>query len=142
VIISPPFFPIGFGLRYENMGLDASSSGQQIKANYTRTAFLVNYRLIDTLLFLGPIFSYGLSHSGEIKIIQSGNEISNFSSDKITSYTLGLEAGAKLIGFHLGAELGYEDFHWKDARDSHGAIANQDINLSGTYAKVLLGFGI
>jgi hypothetical protein len=141
-IITPPFFPIGFGVRYENMGVSASNSGMEFKANYTRTALLLNYRIIDTLMFLGPIASYGLSHSGEIKTIQNGTETTNLSSSKISSYSIGLEAGVKLIGFHLGAELGYEDFRWKEAKDSHNNVADQDINMSGTYAKILLGFGI
>ena len=142
VIVTPPFFPFGFGFRYENMGVDASSGGMEFKANYTRTALLVNYRIIDTLIFLGPIASYGLSHSGNIKAIENGTETSNLSSSSISSYSIGLEGGVKLIGFHLGAEVGYEDLRWKNAQDSHGAIANQDINMSGSYAKVLLGFGI
>lgn len=141
-IVSPPLFPIGFGIRYENMGVEASASGIEFKANYTRTALLLNYRLIDTLLFLGPILSYGMSHSGEVKAIQNGTETGVFSSNKISSYSIGLEAGVKLIGFHLGAELGYQDFRWKDATDSTGNVSAQDINMSGSYAKVLLGFGI
>jgi len=142
VIISPPLFPIGFGLRYENMGVDVTSSGLEFKANYTRTAILLNYRLIDTLLFLGPIFSYGISHSGEIKAITNGVETANYSSSKVSSYSVGLEAGVKLIGFHVGAEVGYEDFHWKEAHDKTGNLPDADINMSGSYAKVLLGFGI
>ncbi len=142
VIVTPPLFPIGFGLRYENMGISASSSGLEFKANYTRSALLLNYRIIDTLLFFGPIFSYGISHSGNIKAVTNGTETANFSSDKISSYSAGLEVGAKLIGFHLGAEAGYQDFHWKDAHDSTGNLANQDLNMSGAYMKVLLGFGI
>lgn len=142
VIVSPPLFPIGFGLRYENMGLAATSGAVEFKANYSRSALLLNYRIIDTLLFLGPIFSYGVSHSGDIKAIQSGTETANMSSQKISSYSAGIEAGVKLIGFHLGAELGYQDFRWKDANDKTGNIAVQDINMSGTYAKILLGFGI
>ena len=142
VIVSPPFFPIGVGLRYENMGLDATSGAYQFKASYTRTALLVNYRIIDTLMFLGPIFSYGLSHSGELLANQNGIETGHFTSDAISSYSLGLEAGVKLIGFHLGAEAGYTDFRWKNAKNSHNAATSQDINMSGTYAKILLGFGI
>lgn len=142
VIVSPPLFPIGFGMRYENMGVAATTGGLEFKANYTRTALLVNYRLIDTLLFLGPIFSYGISHSGEIKALTNSTETANFSSSKISSYSMGLEAGVKLIGFHVGAEAGYEDFRWKEAHDKTGNLADQDINLSGSYVKVLLGFGI
>jgi hypothetical protein len=142
VIVSPPLFPIGFGLRYENMGVSASSSGLEFKANYTRTAVVLNYRIIDTLLFVGPIFSYGLSHSGNIKALVNGTETANFSSNKISSYSIGLEAGAKLLGFHLGAEAGYQDFRWKEAHDSTATLADQDLNMSGSYMKVLLGIGI
>jgi hypothetical protein len=142
VLIMPPLFPIGFGLRYESMGLDVKSGNNEYKTDYTRTALLINYRFIDTLLFLGPIASYGLSHSGTMKIYKFGAETSNFSSDKMSSYSIGLEAGVKLVGLRLGAELGYENFQWKDSKDSHGAVSNQNIDMSGTYAKVLLGFGI
>jgi hypothetical protein len=142
VIVSPPLFSLGAGLRYESMGLNVTSGAVEFKANYSRSAILINYRLIDTLLFVGPIFTYGISHSGEIKAIQNGTETANMTSDKITSYTIGIEAGVKLIGFHLGAEAGMEDFRWKGAHDKTGNIADQDINMSGSYAKILLGFGI
>lgn len=142
LIVSPPLFPIGFGLRYENMGVDASTNGLEFKANYTRTAVLINYRLIDTLLFLGPVFTYGMSHSGNIKALTNGTETANFSSDKISSYSAGLEAGVKLIGFQVGVEAGYQDFRWKEAHDKTNNLVDQDINMSGSYAKVLLGFGI
>jgi hypothetical protein len=141
IIVSPPFVPLGVGLRYENMGVTASSSGNEFKADYTRSSLLVNYRIIDTLLYLGPIFSYGLSHSGEIKATQPG-KTSTWGSNSISSYSLGLEAGAKLIGFRVGAEAGYQDFRWKDATDTTGGGTKQDINMSGTYAKITVGFGI
>jgi hypothetical protein len=143
LLISPPLMSWGAGVRYENMGVSATSGATEFKADYTRTALLLNYRIIDTLLFLGPIASYGLSHSGNIKALQSGTETSNWSSTSISSYSIGLEAGVKLIGFRLGAEAGYEDFRWKGATDSLGSVATaQDINMSGTYAKILVGFGI
>lgn len=142
VIVSPPLFSWGAGLRYENMGVSASSNGIEFKADYTRTALILNYRFIDTLLFLGPIATYGISHSGNIKAIQNGSETSNWSSDKISSYSIGLEAGVKLIILNLGAEAGYQDFRWKESTDSRGSVATkQDINMSGTYAKILLGVG-
>lgn len=141
-IVSPPLFPLGFGLRYENMGVEATVNTLEFKANYTRTAFLLNYRLIDTLVFVGPILSYGMSHSGNIKAFTNGTETANFSSDKISSYSVGLEAGVKLIGFQVGAEAGYQDFRWKNAHDETNTLADQDFNMSGSYVKVLLGFGI
>lgn len=143
VIVMPPLFPIGFGLRYENMGVDASSNGLEFKGNYTRTSLLLNYRLIDTLIYLGPIFSYGLSHSGSLKLVQNGTNQSDFSSNSMSSYSIGVEAGVKLIGFRVGAEVGYEDFRWNSATDSTGNItSSQNINMSGSYAKVMVGIGI
>jgi hypothetical protein len=57
----------------------------------------------------------------------------------VSSYSAGLEAGANLLGFRVGAEAGYQDMKWKDATDATGLGAKQDINMSGTYAKILFG---
>ncbi len=141
-VIKLPLIPIGFGLRYENMGMTVSSSGLEFKTAYTRTALLLNYRLIDTLLYLGPIATYGLSHSTDIKATENGSDQSHFSSDSVSSYSIGVEAGVKLLTFSVGAELGYEDFRWKGAKDSTGHLSDRDINMSGTYGKIMVGFGI
>lgn len=141
-VVTLPLFPIGFGLRYENQGLTASSGGLEFKTDYTRTAIIINSRLIDTLLYLGPVFTYGMSHSGTAKASQSGYN-TKFSSSSMSSYSIGLEAGAKLIGFNVGAEVGYMNFMWKNATDSTGTISgSRNIDLSGTYAKIMLGIGI
>lgn len=136
-----PLLP-GLGVRYESMGLSADANGIDIKADYTRTALIANARIIDTLIFFGPIFTYGLSHTTSLKASQGGNTQSNFSTSNATSYSLGLEAGAHLLGFLIGAEVGYMDFRWKNAIDSTGNAATRDINMSGTYAKVLLGLSL
>lgn len=141
-VVNLPMLPFGFGLRYENMGMTASGSGLDFKADYTRTALLVNYRFIDTLLYVGPIATYGISHSDSLKVTENGVEKSNFSSSSVTSYSVGLEAGVKLLAFSVGAEVGYEDFHWKGAHDDTGNNPDRDINMSGSYVKAVLGFGI
>ncbi|MBO9666487.1 MAG: hypothetical protein J7501_06695 [Bdellovibrio sp.] len=136
-----PLIP-GFGIRYENMGLSVSSGASDYEANFTRTAILVNCRIIDTLIYVGPILSYGISHSGTFKVSEGGTEKSHFSPGSTTSYSAGLEAGVKLIGFAVGAELGYMNFNWKDSVDSTGNNSTQDINMSGPYGKLVLGFSI
>jgi len=142
LVVTLPLFPLGFGLRYENQALSASSGNLEFKADYTRTAIIINSRLIDTLLYLGPVFTYGLSHSGEAKATQAAYS-TKFTSSKMSSYSIGLEAGAKLVGFNVGAEVGYMTFMWKDASDSTGTISSKkDLDLSGTYAKIMLGIGI
>lgn len=142
LLVKLPLVPVGFGLRYENMGLTASNSGLEFKAEYTRTALLLNYRLIDTVLHLGPIFSYGLSHNTKIKATENGTTRSDFSSNSVSSYSIGLEVGVQLISFLVGAEVGYQDFRWKNAHDSTGNFSDRDINMSGTYGKVMIGLGI
>jgi hypothetical protein len=136
-----PFVP-GIGVRYENMEMSASNSIYSFKEEFTRTSLLLNWRLIDTLVYLGPIFSYGLSHSTSLKATSSSGTLVNFSSDNVSSYSAGLEGGVKLIGFLVGAEVGYQSFLWNDAKDKTGNAPQQNINMSGAYAKVVLGFSI
>lgn len=136
-----PLIP-GVGLRYENMGLTASNGGLDIKSEYTRTALILNWRPLNNFIYLGPIFTYGLSHSTSIKASEGGVTKADFSSSTVSSYSVGLEAGLSLLGFNVGAEAGYLDMRWKDAKDSTGNAPTQDINMSGTYAKILLGFSI
>lgn len=44
------------------------------------------------------------------------------------------------MGIIVGGELGYMDFRWKNARDSTGNAPTQDINMSGTYLKLAVGY--
>lgn len=142
LVVTLPLMPIGVGLRYENQSLSASSGGLEFKSSYTRTAIIINSRLIDTLLYLGPVFTYGMSHSGEVKASESGYN-TKFKSSSMSSYSVGLEAGVKLIGFNVGAEVGYMNFEWKSAKDSTGTISGtRNLDMSGTYAKIMLGIGI
>lgn len=141
VTLPMPLVP-GFGLRYENMGLKVGSGGLDFESQFTRTALVLNWRPLDSLIYAGPIFTYGLSHSTELKAIESGTTKANFSSDSVTSYSLGIEGGVKLIGISVGAEVGYMNFKWNDAHDKTGNAQNQDINMSGPYTKFILGFSI
>lgn len=136
-----PLIP-GVGIRYENMGLTASNGALDFKADYSRTALIINWRPLNNIIYLGPIFTYGLSHSTNLTAKESGVTKADFSANSVTSYSAGLEAGVNLLGFTVGAEMGYIDFRWKDAKDSTGNAPSQDINMSGTYAKILLGISI
>ncbi|WP_246845115.1 hypothetical protein [Bdellovibrio sp. NC01] len=134
-----PLMP-GIGLRYEDMGLTTSGNGIDIKESYTRTSLLLNYHIIDTLIYLGPIVTWGLSHSTSLKATENGTVKADYTGGSQTSFSLGLEGGAHLAGFIVGGEIGYMDFRWKDARDSTGNNSTQDINMSGTYLKLAVGY--
>lgn len=136
-----PFVP-GFGLRYENMALTAKKNNLTFKTDYTRTAILINWRPLDRVVYIGPILTYGLSHSTSLTAEENGITKADFSADSATSYSVGLEGGVKLIGFTLGGELGYLNFQWKNAKDATANAPTQGVNMSGPYAKFILGFSI
>ncbi|HPI41087.1 MAG TPA: hypothetical protein PLJ21_09800, partial [Pseudobdellovibrionaceae bacterium] len=137
-----PLMPFGFGMRYENQAIEASTALLKMETSFTRTSLLLNWRIIDTLLFVGPIFTYGLSDSTSLKFSSGGAPVSTYTAGSTSSYSIGVEAGVKLLTFLLGAEVGMLDYRWKDSRDSVGSGGTKDINMSGTYAKVLFGFSI
>jgi hypothetical protein len=144
VLVKLPLIPFGFGMRYEKLTASGSSSNMDATASFNRTALLVNYRLIDTILHVGPIFSYGLSHSGSIEMSQNGTKILDYSSSSGESYSLGLEVGIKpliIIPLKIGAEAGISQFKFKNAQDSLGSTP-KDIDLSGNYFKVFLGLDL
>lgn len=141
-IATIPLVGLGGGLRMENMKIAYDSSALGIENQLNRTSLIVNYRLINTLIYLGPIFTYGLSHSNSIKLTSDGSDLSKISSSKVSSYSLGLEAGASLLGFLVGAEVGSLSMKYKDATDSLNTSRVHDLDMSGTYAKIFVGFGI
>lgn len=135
VIVSPPFIPLAVGLRYETLSQEESNSYGLVKIDYNRVALLGGLRLIDTLIFLGPIASMGVTHGGNVKVqIPKGNTVYNEKNDVNLSYSVGVEGGVKLLGLLVGAEVGYLALKIK------GSGTTQDAKLDGVYTKALIGF--
>jgi hypothetical protein len=144
VIVKLPVIPFGFGLRTEDMKLSTSTSSIDAELKYNRTALIVNYRFIDTLIHFGVIGTYGLSHTGSMSIKEGGTTKVDLSPDSPSSYSLGLELEAKplvVIPIVVGAEAGYMSFKWGSSTNSVDN-SKKDIDLSGTYLKVFLGLDI
>lgn len=141
VTLPIPLIP-GVGIRYENMGLTASSGGLEFKSEFTRTALMLTWRPLNNFIYFGPTFTYGLSHTTSIKAVDNGVVRSSFSSDTVDSYSASIEAGLNLLGFSVGAEAGYMYMKWKDAKDATGLVPTQNIDMSGPFAKILLGISI
>ncbi|MGE0632883.1 MAG: hypothetical protein AB7O96_10765 [Pseudobdellovibrionaceae bacterium] len=140
-IFSPPLVPLGFGIRYEKMGAKAASDDFSVQMDMTRTAAIVNFRIIDTLIMVGPIFTFGLNHPNTFEVKNGSTTLAKFESKKASSYSAGLEVGLK-VPFLLGIELGYMSMTAKDAENkTTPTAAKEDIDLSGGYTKVFLGFG-
>jgi hypothetical protein len=154
-ILSLPMVPFGFGLRYETLSdskstnFAASTASLDTKVKFDRVALLVNYRVIDTLVYLGPIATFGISNSSKLSIECPGCTTStpfNGKAGSASSYSIGLEGGAKLLSFRAGAELGYSSMVAKDFNEG-GTVAKDDagtpikVEMNGVYAKILLGLG-
>ncbi len=145
-IFTLPIIGIGIGARYENLGFTSSKDEMTYKVSSTRMAVILNYRIINTFMFMGPIMTYGLTHTNNLKwfTTSSGTRVErDFSPNRSSSYSIGLEAGVKLASFILGAEVGYEDFKWNNMINSSFTLDTPvDLNMNGTYAKILFGFSI
>jgi hypothetical protein len=133
IVTLPVLLDWGLGMRYESFGFKASSGGLEFKNSVTRTSLVANRRFLETLVYLGPIFTVGLAHDMSITITDNSVQQSKVSSNKCFSYSVGVEGGANLIGLMVGAELGYQSMKFTDT---------PEVDLSGTYAKLSVGIGI
>ena len=143
-IVNLPLLPVGLGIRYEKMGLSVASSTIEAAANYSRTAILVNYRLINTIIHLGPIASYGIAHTGGFTVKEGGVTKFDGTPGSISSYSVGFELEVRpliVIPLIVGAEVGLMGFNWKDVTNSVNNTT-KSIDLSGNYAKVFIGIDI
>lgn len=141
VLVFIPLTGWGFGIRQENLGITVSGNSVEAKSTANRTAAMASYRFINTLLHLGVNFTYGLSHSNSMEITDGNNKL-KWEPDSASSYTAGVEAGVGLGLFVLGGEMGYESLKWNKMKDSTGtSTQTPDIDMTGIYTKVYLGFG-
>ena len=143
-IVELPMIPIGFGIRTEDMKLSASNSSFDAEIKYNRTAILLNYRLINTVVHFGPIASFGISHTGNMSLKEGGTTKVDLTPGSLSSYSLGLELGVKpliVLPLKVGAEAGYMSFKWGDVTNSVDSSV-KNIDMSGYYLKVFLGLDI
>lgn len=143
-IVKLPLFPIGFGLRYEGLKLTADNANYSTEIKYTRTALILNYRLIDTIVHFGPIATYGLAHTGSMTVKESGSTVVDLNPSSFSSYSIGLELEVKpliVVPIVVGAEAGYMSHKWNGVTNTINN-AKKDVDLSGTYIKLFLGLDI
>lgn len=143
------FFPalsLGLGARYEKFTGSKSSDGQESKAAWERVSVLASYRAFDEGFYFGPIASLGVSNEFKYTTSANGSD-SDYKAKGNLSASGGLEAGAKLSILRIGLEAGYLYAMLGEIKDSLGnSILKQDglpaqADLSGPYAKVLVGLG-
>ena len=144
---SVPMMPVGLGVRYETITAKNTKTTNDSSVNWTRVSILVNKRLVDTGLYFGPIATIGVSNDFKYHSNIAGTG-TDYTAKANISETLGLEAGAKIAIFRVGAEAGYmyaplgklkNTTTGADAVTSSGASVSAD--MSGPYFRLLVGLG-
>lgn len=140
-IFKLPVLPVGFGLRYEKLGM-ALDFNDVLKTSfdYTRIALLLNYRLINKFVYAGPVASYGLADSSKLKTELRGVLQYEKPASTNSSYTAGFEAGVNLLFLKLGGEIGMGQIKATSFKDDAGVQFFDEINYTGSYFKVHAGF--
>ena len=146
IMANLPLVPFGVGVRYEllSQSLGDTASGQ-LKTQVTRTSAVFTKRIIDTILYLGPVITI----SPETKFTYdytSGSTTTSYKASAPITASAGIETGLKLGFFNFGAEAGYLYAPLGNAKDSAGADAlsggsTLKVDMSGVYARGTLGIG-
>ena len=140
VFVNLPVVPTGVGLRKEWINQKESSGGDEWKLNAKNISVLVDWRIINTLVYLGPIVGIGYP-SAKVDF----NSKSTNTSDKIKSgepsYSAGVEAGVKLGLFLVGAEAGYSSLTLNKHSTDNSNLQTK-VDLSGFYGKLMVGLSL
>lgn len=134
VFINIPAIPIGVGLRQEWLNQDQSGNGASWDLEAKNTSLLVDWRIIDTGVYVGPIVGAGYP-SGDLDFNDGAGSISKQIKKDQMSYFLGAEAGLHLGSFILAAEAGYQSLKLKQ----DDSAFKTEIDLSGFYGKAMVG---
>ena len=133
VLVDLPLVPFGFGVRHEQLGGSISPTGYEVTLEGQRQSLLINKRFLDFIGYLGVIGSLGINHSNKY-VLKVGNLTRRDEKPSTDfSYSIGLEAGANLLGLQVGAEAGYMSYVMKGKQE--------EVDLSGLYAKLMVGIG-
>ncbi len=125
-----PESPFGLGLRYEDMNfkLKDKNSGDK-KSKLNRLSLLMNYRFVDSFVFVGATGTVGFSNKVDIH-----KSFGNLKSRSDFTYTIAAETGFPMDFVSLVGELGYTiDQVYKNRNNG------KTINLSGLYFKIIIG---
>lgn len=146
VIVSPPLFPVGLGLRWETLSETAESGAGKVRSSNERLALLINKRLLDTFIWAGAIGTVGLSHKSAIEQNLPPALAVRYETDDATSFTVGAEAGMNFTGLIIGGELGYQHMIARNYAYAGVPLYNSSgrsakVDYSGLYAKLHVGYG-
>lgn len=142
-----PTMPVGLGVRHEMFSRDETGPSVKSKIDWKRTSILVNKRLIDTGIYLGPVATVSFASDFKYRS-ENGLVKNNYKTEATMTATAGVEAGFKTMLLSAGVEAGYLYAPMGHLRDSttgadflNGNGQKVDVNLSGPYLRATVGFG-
>ena len=140
-----PLMPVGLGLRHEMLSFKGDQGGTSSKIDWKRTSVIVNKRLVDTGMYLGPIATFAMTNDFKYSIT-TNNVTTTYKTEAQLNGTLGVEAGIKLLLVSLGVEAGYMHAPLGNLRTDTGVEylnngQKVDVTMSGPYFRGTIGFG-
>jgi len=135
-----PLSDFNFGVRYTNLGLNASSGGQTLAMSNSCVSGLVGYRFINTFLLLGPVFTYGLVNNGTLQNSAANTGSNTSTASTVSQYTAGLEVGIK-FPILVAAEVGYGNLSMSGFSNSQTLLGSAtNVSMGGMYGRASVGF--
>jgi hypothetical protein len=130
-------FPMTLGVRYEEANQNKTASTSEWELDVNNLALLVDWRMINSAFYLGPIVSIGYPWA-DLDFTNNGTRESHRLDSDQLSYSGGLEAGVYFGPFLVGAETGYKSIRLKGSSSS-GSSVDTNVVLEGFYGKAMVG---
>lgn len=148
LLVNPSFLPggLGGGLRFDSYQTSQKEGDNEISYSGSSFTMLINYRLINTVFYAGPILGIGIGNSAKIETQLNGDPKTGYESEQIRVVTLGIEGGARVATLAFGGEMGYQYYKGKEFIDGNGNYFRdssgvpKEADLGGMYLKVSCGF--
>lgn len=147
LLVNPAFLlGAGLGMRFDSFQTSKQEGDNEISYSGSTFAMLLNYRIINTGVYVGPILGLGLGNSGNVELQLGGANKTKYEAEKIRAISMGVEGGARVSALVFGGEFGYQYYKAKNLMDGNGNYLRNSMgepkegDLSGLYMKVSCGF--
>lgn len=136
----------GFGLRFDNFSKNKKDASDVYSFNSAILSALLNYRIVNSGNYYGPIVGIGMAHNSEIESKINSPSSTTYIAQNNMSYSLGAEGGWHIGHLALGGEVGYMSLKAKNFKSetetylvnsNNGNLKNAD--FSGIYYRFQIG---
>ena len=136
----------GGGLRFDNFSKNKKDASDVYSFNAAVLTALLNYRLVNSGTYYGPILGIGMAHNCELESKINSSSSTTYIAQNNMSYSLGAEGGWHVGHLAVGGELGYMSLKAKNFKTetdtyltntSNGNL--KSANFSGIYYRFQIG---